>query len=199
MLKALSKKFLYLIFTFNFTNNSTIIDEKISSKIPKEIYLEFQKDENIFLKDTINIFLYRSFYTLVFITIAINIIGLYAIEKNNFYKDNYLNSKYVLPLIFISQLLFNIIAPLKLNFFKFKITWFIINNFINFTHIFYLWNLRKLNLEYQNLYFANTIIYLIISNVIIATASLDNKLKLDVNKLIKELDMDDNLNNNLFI
>lgn len=199
MLKALSKKFLYLIFTFNFTNNSTIINEKISSKIPKEIYLEFQKDENIFLKDTINIFLYRSFYTLIFITIAINIIGLYAIEKNSFYKDNYLNSKYVLPLIFISQLLFNIIAPLKLNFFKFKITWFIINNFINFTHIFYLWNLRKLNLEYQNLYFANTIIYLIISNVIIATASLDNKLKLDVNKLIKELDMDDNLNNNLFI
>lgn len=199
MLKALSKKFLYLIFTFNFTNNSTIINEKISSKIPKEIYLEFQKDENIFLKDTIDIFLYRSFYTLIFITMAINITGLYIIEKNNFYKDNYLNSKYVLPLIFISQLLFNIIAPLKLNFFKFKITWFIINNFINFAHIFYLLNLRKLNLEYQNVYIANTIIYLIISNIIIVTASLDNKLKLDVNKLIKELDMDDNSNINLFI
>jgi hypothetical protein len=198
----MNKQFYIYIFNcinpINYSEKPQEIEKKeiLNYKIPKEIKLEFIKDDKIFLKDSLNIYVYRFFYLITFITIAINTIGLYKIEENSFYKENILAAKYILPTIFTSQLLFNMVAPMKLNFFKFKISWFVINNFLNVGTVFYLFNIDS---AHKKIYIGNTIIYSIISNIIMGVSSLDNKLKIDVNNLIKELEKDNEIQENIFI
>lgn len=191
----MKQKFLYIFF-LNFINGtkSPSSQEILDYKPPKEIQLQFMKDENIFLKDSLNHWVYRSFYLLLFTNILINTIGLYGVEKDKFYEKNLFASKYVLPIIFTSKLLLNILGPMKLNFFKFKLMWFVGNNIINIGELFYLFNMKS---EYKNFYIGNMIIYIIFSNLIMGISSLDNKLKIDVESLIKELETD-NQKENLF-
>lgn len=194
MITIFSKKSFCLLLIFSKINSNEINKKEIVNyKIPKEINLEFIKDDKVFLKDSLNTYVYKMFYIINFLPVIVSGGGLCFFEKNT---NDYLKTNYMLPFILISQLIFNIFAPIKLNFFKFKITWFIINNFLNLFHLFFILNN---NLNNKNIYVTNLVIYLILSNITIGICSLDKKLKIHVNELIKELDKDSESPDNFFI
>ena len=119
----------------------------------------------------------------------------------NCYINNYY-SKFAIPSLYISSLFINLYLSIYLNFFKFKISYFILNNFINFIEIFYIYYLDNdpiKTLTYKKVYYINTIIYMFITNICIGLSNINNKIKLNTQELIKELDNENYVNtNNMF-
>ena len=227
------KKYFYIyifqLFTINTTNNPSTIDaaptsiKKIEEELqeelenfnnrgknykpPTSIDLNFIKDTNIPLKEALHKIVYIIFLSLTPVTALGNLMGVYIFEDNKFYTINNYYSKFIFPSLYVLQVLFNGILPFTCNYFKFKITWWIVNNFLNILILFYLYNLdRKTSLfapetnnnslAYKNFYFINTISYVVITNIIIGISNLNRALKLNVKELIKNLDEKNHISTN---
>jgi hypothetical protein len=188
----------YIYFLF-FLNNSIANEEKkIDFKYkdydlnkkeintfqpPKEISLNFVKDTEIYFKETLNKYVYYLFISVNIITPLINIITLYGFEDS---KEENKVSKYILTTTNILIAL-NLISSFKTKYFTYRVIFFVGNNFINCINFYILYNMKLKN---SKVFYINTIIYIITTNISMAVSSIDKVLKLDVNKLLKEIQED---------
>lgn len=170
---------------FNPTAHKLSEKEVVNFKPPEKISLNFVPDIDIYFRETLNKYVYYVFIVVNILTPIINMIGLYAIEN----IENQDEKKYVYMLTGSNSIIFlNILLSLKLNYFTYKNYFFIGNNFINMINFFLLHKITSL--QNTNTFYIILIFYIIVSNVIVGISSFDKVLKLDVDKLLKEIQKD---------